>query len=62
MESIMWLRNTAAIKAYYEIVNDVFIFGEGSYSDVSGLMSTTYSPKFYQGKTKTVSLGVNIGF
>ena len=62
MESIMWLNNTASIKAYYEIVNDVFVFGEGSYSDVSGLMSTTYSPTFYQGKTKTVSLGVNIGF
>ncbi len=62
MENILYMRNTAAIKAYYEIVNDVFIFGEGSYSDVSGIMSSNYTPDFYQGKTKTITLGMNVGF
>lgn len=62
MENILYMRNTAAIKAYYEIVNDVFVFGEGSYSDVSGIISNNYTPDFYQGKTKTITLGMNVGF
>jgi hypothetical protein len=62
MENILWMNNTTSLKVYYEVVNDVFIFADGSYSDVSGLMTTTYSPAFYAGKTKTVSLGVNVGF
>jgi hypothetical protein len=62
MENILYMRNTAAIKAYYEIVNDVFVFGEGSYSDISGIMSNNYTPDFYQGKTKTITLGMNVGF
>ncbi len=62
MENILYMRNTSAIKAYYEIVNDVFIFGEGSYSKVSGIMSNTYTPDFYLGNTKTATIGLNIGF
>ncbi|MBL7936818.1 MAG: hypothetical protein JNM51_13515 [Bacteroidia bacterium] len=62
MENILYMRNTTAIKAYYEIVNDVFLFGEGSYSDVSGIMSGAYTPDFYLGQTKTITLGMNVGF
>lgn len=62
MENILYMRNTSTIKAYYEIVNDVFVFGEGSYSDVSGIISNNYTPDFYQGKTKTITLGMNVGF
>lgn len=62
MENIFWMKNTASIKAYYEIINDVYLSAEGAYSDVSGLMSTTYTPDFYKGKTKTITLGVNVGF
>lgn len=62
MENILYMRNTTAIKANYEIVNDVFIFGEGSYSDVSGIMSGAYTPDFYLGQTKTITLGMNVGF
>lgn len=62
MENILYMRNTTAIKAYYEIVNDIFLFGEGSYSDVSGIMSGAYTPDFYLGQTKTITLGMNVGF
>jgi hypothetical protein len=62
MENILYMRNTTAFKVYYEIVNDVFIFGEGVYSDISGIMSDAYTPEFYLGKTKTVILGINVGF
>ena len=62
MENILWMNNTTALKAYYEITNDVFVFAEGRYSDVSGLMTSAYTPDFYKGKTKTISLGMNIGF
>ncbi len=62
MENVLWLNKTASLKLNYEIVNDVFIFGEGNLSDVSGIMTPEYTPQFYSGKTKTASLGVNIGF
>lgn len=62
MENILWMNNTTSLKAYYEITNDVFVFAEGRYSDVAGLMTSAYTPDFYKGKTKTISLGMNIGF
>jgi hypothetical protein len=62
MENILWMRNATSLKINYELFNDVFIFGEGSYSKISGIMSSEYTPDFYKGKTKTASLGVNIGF
>ena len=62
MENVLWMNNTAALKIYYEVINDLFIVAEGSVSDVSGLMTPTYSPEFYTGKTKTISLGINAGF
>ncbi|MFO0322868.1 MAG: hypothetical protein ACK504_10620 [Bacteroidota bacterium] len=62
MESVLWLRHLTALKINYEIVNDVFLFAEGSYSNISGLLSDYYSPNFYKGKTKTITLGMNIGF
>lgn len=62
MANVFWMNNTTSLKAYYEIINDVFISAEGSYSNVTGLMSTVYTPDFYRGKTKTFSLGMNIGF
>jgi len=62
MENIQWINSTASLKMYYEIFNDVFVFGEGSYSDVKGIMTPEYSPEFFKGKTKTATLGLNIGF
>lgn len=62
MENIVWMRNLTSLKINYEILNDVFIYGEGAYSDVSGIMSSTYTPDFYMGKTKTLTVGMNIGF
>jgi hypothetical protein len=62
MADILWMRNMTSLKVNYEIVNDVSIFGEGTYSDVSGIMSSAYTPDFYLGKTKTVTIGMNIGF
>ena len=62
MEDVFWMNNTTSIKAYYEILNDVFIFAEGSYSNISGIATPIYTPDFYKGKTKTINLGMNIGF
>lgn len=62
MENILWMKNATSLKVNYEIINDLFIFAEGTYSDVSGLMSEQYTPDFYRGKTKTISLGLNAGF
>lgn len=62
MGNVLWSNQTTALKAYYEIVNDAYLFVEGSYAHVSGLMEGTYTPDFYKGKTKTVTAGMNIGF
>lgn len=62
MESVVWSNNTTSLKVHYEVINDVFIFAEGSYSDISGSETATYTPDFYKGKTNTVSLGMNVGF
>lgn len=62
MQSVVWMNNITSLKVNYEIINDIFIYAEGKYSDVSGIMTPTYSPDFYLGKTKTVNLGLNIGF
>ncbi len=62
MENILWMKNATSLKVNYEIINDLFIFAEGTYSDVSGIMTTQYTPDFYTGKTKTISLGLNAGF
>lgn len=57
-----WESSVFSLKAYYEIINDVFIFGEGRYSDVTGILSNVYTPNFYTGNTKTINLGINVGF
>ena len=57
-----WENSTISLKTYYEIINDVFVFAEGRYSSITGKMLNTYTPGFYKGTTKTVNVGLNIGF
>jgi hypothetical protein len=62
MESTQWLSTTLFIKAQYEIINDVFVFAEYTNMETKGMMLNIYSPVFYQGKTNTITTGLNIGF
>lgn len=62
LKSIAWVNNSTALKLNYEIINDLFIFAEGRYSEISGTMTATYTPDFFKGTTKTISVGLNAGF
>jgi hypothetical protein len=65
MTSTQWNNRTAYVKAQYEIINDVFIFAQFCMSDIKAASTAIlqeYTPGFYQGKTNTLTGGVNIGF
>ena len=65
MQSTQWSNHTAYFKAQFEIINDVFIFMQASVSDIKAASPTIlslYTPYFYQGKTNTLTGGINIGF
>jgi len=65
MTSKQWNNKTAYLKVQYEIINDVFVFAQFSMSDIkaaSTVILQEYTPSFYQGKTNTLTGGLNIGF
>lgn len=62
LKNIAWVNNSTSLKLNYEIINDLFIFAEGRYSEISGAMTATYTPDFFKGTTKTISVGLNAGF
>ena len=65
MTSKQWSNKTAYVKVQYEIINDVFIFAQFAMSDIKAANQTLlneYTPAFYQGKTNTLTGGLNIGF
>jgi hypothetical protein len=62
LNNIAWINNSTSLKLNYEIINDLFIFTEGRYSEISGAMTATYTPDFFKGTTKTISVGLNAGF
>jgi hypothetical protein len=64
MESVIWKRESIAFKTSYQLINDGYVFLEYCYSNISGAQKEldTYTPKYFQGVTNTISLGVNFGF
>jgi hypothetical protein len=61
MDSVEWQNTSLAFVANYQLLNDIFLFGEVTYSKVTGDMEK-YTAPFYQGITKTWSIGINYGF
>jgi hypothetical protein len=69
IESISYMSDMISLRANYEIINDLFIFAEGSYRKVSGINVPDYVAPFYygtgsfnNGSTKTINVGLNAGF
>lgn len=60
----MWKQVTTSLFARYEIFNDVLAFAGYEISKVSGDKDyiNAYTPIVWQGKTNTLTAGINIGF
>jgi hypothetical protein len=61
LDSIEWEQHLISLKANYQVLNDIYIFGEYEYRTVSGNMEK-YTPAYYHGTTNTFSIGINYGF
>ena len=64
MAKVIWTREAIEFTTSYQLMNDGYIFLEYSYSNISGAQNELdlYTPKYLQGQTNTISLGVNFGF
>lgn len=64
MEKVIWKREAIEFTTSYQFINDGYVFLEYSYSKISGAQKDLdiYTPKYLQGITNTISLGVNFGF
>lgn len=61
MESVEWENSTVAVKANYQIINDLFLFLELIHSNITGDVER-YTPEFFHGNTTTLSFGINFGY
>jgi hypothetical protein len=57
---IVWENQTLTAGVNYEIINNVYVFGEYMYSKTKG--GNTYTPPIFHGNTNSVVGGFNIGF
>jgi len=62
IETISYQSDMVNLKVNYEIINDLFIFAEGSYRNVSGIIAPFYTAPFYYGTTQTINVGLHAGF
>jgi hypothetical protein len=70
IESISYQSDLLDLRVNYEIINDLFIFAEGSYRTVTGINVPAYvapfyyggAGPFYNGSTQTIQLGLHAGF
>lgn len=69
IESISYQSDMVNLRLNYEIINDLFVFAEGSYRNVSGINVPNYVAPFYygsgayaNGSTQTINLGLHGGF
>lgn len=64
MERVIWKSESIEFKASYQLINDGYIFLEYCSSNITGAQKDLdiYTPKYFQGKTNTISFGVNFGF
>lgn len=61
LKSVEWKDITFGFSASYQILNDIFIFGDVVYNRITG-NTEKYTAPFYYGTTTTFSVGVNYGF
>lgn len=61
---IVWESESISLKINWQIINDVYIRMNYSFRNITGEEEylEIWTPEFYQGKTNTLNLGLNIGF
>ncbi len=64
MESVSWKNTTYALNIRYEVVNNVYVWGNVTMSNIEGEddLVELWTPEFYRGEQITISGGFNIGF
>lgn len=64
MEKVSWQNTTFALNVKYEVVNNVYIWGNVTMSNITGDedLVEKWTPEFYRGEQMTISGGFNIGF
>jgi len=60
MDEVKWENSAFTFKAAYQLVNDGYIFATFSAADQKGMKDWT--APYFQGKTNTISGGINFGF
>jgi hypothetical protein len=58
--TVQWHNTTGGIRASYQLINDVYIWGSFAVSDIRGDMR--WSPDYFFGNKKTVNAGLTLGF
>lgn len=61
LDTIEWKQKLFALKAQYQILNDIYLFGSYEYREVTGL-EEKYTAPYFRGTTHTLSVGMNYGF
>lgn len=64
MEEVKWQNTTYAFNVKYEVVNNVYVWGNATISSIEGdqELIEKWTPSFYWGDNITISGGFNIGF
>ncbi len=64
MDKVIWKKQKVLFTAKYEIANNAYFYFNYRFSNISGEQTALerYTPKYYRGKTNTITLGANIGF
>lgn len=60
LASVEWDSRVAGLRASYQVINDLYVWGSFVNSDVSG--DTRWSPEYFYGKKNTVNIGATFGF
>ncbi len=61
LDTVEWENNEFTFTASYQIINDIFVFGEIRYRNTTGNIEK-YTAEYYRGETTTFSVGLNWGF
>ena len=60
LSSVEWHNTTVAIKASYQVINDLYTWFSLSSGDISG--DSRWSPEYFYGEKTIVNFGVSFGF
>ncbi len=60
LASVQWQSTIFGLKASYQVINDLYVWGSFTSSDVRG--DTRWTPSYLYGEKSTFNLGVTLGF